>query len=473
MKKRILILASLLGMIIVSAVWGQGIVRVITQPQNFRGKVTFSDKSGTAVMVVDGAASDEVSITGDLNVSGTSTAVVGAVTTGDLDVNTDSATALRVRDDATNTLLIDTANGKVGIGPVTPSDSLGISGANKTIVQTEQIANILSTNALGIDLGGSLGFGGVVNSAGGHTVWASISGRKETAVSDHDGGYLSLGTRTSGGSVAERMRIDNNGRVGIGTNFALALPAVSGAEMQLAIGPAGSARMTVLKTHASATSYGGFTIDTVSNGDQIWLHGIGTGGAASYDIAFNIDKKFSVRLNTGAEALVVDTPTYEVAVGNISGAPDSELHVMGNIDGVSGMIVENRIADATDSDFSATNEIWFGFNGDNEAGKIILGKEEDYETAAKSDSYMAFHTDINGTATERMRITSAGNIGINQQSPDASSLIDMVSTAKGFLPPRMTTTQRDAISSPATGLVIYNTTTNVLNFYNGSAWGAV
>ena len=208
------------------------------------------------------------------------------------------------------------------------------------------------------------------------------------------------------------MRIDNNGRVGIGTNFALALPAVSGAEMQLAVGPAGSARMTVLKTQASATSYGGFTIDTVSNADQIWLHGIGTGGAASYDIDFNIDKKFSVRLNTGAEALVVDTPTYEVAVGNISGAPDSELHVMGNIDGVSGMIVENRIADATDSDFSATNEIWFGFNGDNEAGKIILGKEEDYETAAKSDSYMAFHTDINGTATERMRITSAGVVSI-------------------------------------------------------------
>ena len=34
----------------------------------------------------------------------------------------------------------------------------------------------------------------------------------------------------------------------------------------------------------------------------------------------------------------------------------------------------------------------------------------------------------------------------------------------------MTTTQRDAITSPATGLVIYNTTANALNFYSGSAW---
>ena len=45
-------------------------------------------------------------------------------------------------------------------------------------------------------------------------------------------------------------------------------------------------------------------------------------------------------------------------------------------------------------------------------------------------------------------------------------------TTKGFLPPRMTTTQRDAISSPATGLTIYNTTTNALNVYNGSSWVA-
>lgn len=39
--------------------------------------------------------------------------------------------------------------------------------------------------------------------------------------------------------------------------------------------------------------------------------------------------------------------------------------------------------------------------------------------------------------------------------------------------PKMTTTQRDAIPSPTEGMMIYNLTTHVLNFYNGSAWGAV
>ena len=51
--------------------------------------------------------------------------------------------------------------------------------------------------------------------------------------------------------------------------------------------------------------------------------------------------------------------------------------------------------------------------------------------------------------------------------------LTLTSTTAAFLPPRMTTTQRDAIASPAAGMVIYNITTNVLNFYNGSAWGAV
>jgi hypothetical protein len=52
----------------------------------------------------------------------------------------------------------------------------------------------------------------------------------------------------------------------------------------------------------------------------------------------------------------------------------------------------------------------------------------------------------------------------------ASSALTINSTTAGFLPPRMTTTQRDAIASPATGLIIYNTTTNTRDYYNGTAW---
>lgn len=66
------------------------------------------------------------------------------------------------------------------------------------------------------------------------------------------------------------------------------------------------------------------------------------------------------------------------------------------------------------------------------------------------------------------------NLSIGTNSIAAvSSLLDLTSTTKGFLPPRMTTTQRNAISSPATGLEIFNTTTAQPEVYNGSAWVAM
>ncbi len=53
---------------------------------------------------------------------------------------------------------------------------------------------------------------------------------------------------------------------------------------------------------------------------------------------------------------------------------------------------------------------------------------------------------------------------------DASALLDVKSTSKGLLPPRMTTAQRDLITTPAAGLVIFNSQTNSLQLYNGSVW---
>jgi len=66
--------------------------------------------------------------------------------------------------------------------------------------------------------------------------------------------------------------------------------------------------------------------------------------------------------------------------------------------------------------------------------------------------------------------TGRGQIGLGTLTPDASASLDITSTTRGFLLPRMTTTQRNAITSPATGLSIYNTTTSDIEFYNGTVW---
>ena len=60
-------------------------------------------------------------------------------------------------------------------------------------------------------------------------------------------------------------------------------------------------------------------------------------------------------------------------------------------------------------------------------------------------------------------------IGSNAKAT-ASAQIEMVSTTQGFLPPRMTTTQKNAIATPATGLMVYDNLLNRPCFYDGATW---
>ena len=61
-------------------------------------------------------------------------------------------------------------------------------------------------------------------------------------------------------------------------------------------------------------------------------------------------------------------------------------------------------------------------------------------------------------------------VGIGTTNPNTSAALDITSTTKGLLPPRMTTAERDAsIKSPTAGLLIYNTTTNALEIANSSS----
>ncbi len=73
---------------------------------------------------------------------------------------------------------------------------------------------------------------------------------------------------------------------------------------------------------------------------------------------------------------------------------------------------------------------------------------------------------------ERITIDGSGNVGIGTTNPGAAALLEVASTSKGFLPPRMTEAQRDAISSPPAGLIVYNTTTNTLNMSTAAAAGS-
>jgi hypothetical protein len=64
-------------------------------------------------------------------------------------------------------------------------------------------------------------------------------------------------------------------------------------------------------------------------------------------------------------------------------------------------------------------------------------------------------------------------VGIGTSTPNASALLDITSTSKGLLAPRMNTAQRTGIVSPVKGLLVYDTDLNSLYHFNGSGWATV
>jgi hypothetical protein len=67
-------------------------------------------------------------------------------------------------------------------------------------------------------------------------------------------------------------------------------------------------------------------------------------------------------------------------------------------------------------------------------------------------------------------VTKSQNVGIGIITPDSSAILHLSSNTKGFLPPRMTTTERNAIVNPAEGLIVYLTDRKKMNYYGGTEW---
>jgi hypothetical protein len=77
------------------------------------------------------------------------------------------------------------------------------------------------------------------------------------------------------------------------------------------------------------------------------------------------------------------------------------------------------------------------------------------------------------TLTQFDGLSQGVAINEDNSTPNASAILDVKSTTKGMLIPRMTTVQRNAIVSPVEGLIIYNTTTNETNQRQDGAWRAL
>ena len=88
----------------------------------------------------------------------------------------------------------------------------------------------------------------------------------------------------------------------------------------------------------------------------------------------------------------------------------------------------------------------------------------EYLTSLTTTGYIAASSSAYFASNASTEVIIGSSSSIN------SAILNVASTTRGFLPPRMTTTQKNAIASPATGLMVYDTTLNLMSVYNGTTW---
>jgi hypothetical protein len=72
-----------------------------------------------------------------------------------------------------------------------------------------------------------------------------------------------------------------------------------------------------------------------------------------------------------------------------------------------------------------------------------------------------------------LQLNAQISIGEAGADPDSSAMLDIQSTTKGMLIPRMTTAQRDSINNPAIGLLVFDTDEGGFMYYQDSGWLAL
>ena len=157
--------------------------------------------------------------------------------------------------------------------------------------------------------------------------------------------------------------------------------------------------------------------------------------------------------------------------GDIAGNAANVTGTVAIANGGTGQTTANAALNALLPSQGTNSGKFLSTNGTSTSWVSVVMTESDPKVGANTTNYLS---KWNGSALVTSGIyESGGSMGVGTSSPNASAVVEMASTTKGFLPPRMTTTERDAIVSPAAGLLVYNTTTKKLQFHNGTAWADV
>ena len=213
------------------------------------------------------------------------------------------------------------------------------------------------------------------------------------------------------------------------------------------------------------------TSSTVTSGNLVSLTNTGTAATSNTKTVLNI-------ASSGANATGSQT-TYGLQVANTNtGAGSNVAGYFSASGGTANYALQVPTGNVV---FGGTNSFGLPFFVNSAitslSGFTVAGASL---SADATNAYLASNTPSVGFSIgasgnyyiqlDKTKKSLAISSSTSQPTADATSVIDIQSTTKGFLQPRMTQTQRDAIATPATGLQVYNTATNGNNTYDGVSW---
>jgi hypothetical protein len=229
----------------------------------------------------------------------------------------------------------------------------------------------------------------------------------------------------------------------------------------------GSSAGNANTTGAFNTFIGASAGATNSTANQNTFVGFNAGNATSTGGSNTIVGTFAGQSNsTGANNIFIGVNT---GGSNTTGAANTFIGREAGFSNLTGsqnvMLGQNAgrfITGGSTANTISSNSIFIGINNkalaDNQSNQIVIGHDA---------TGLGTNTTVIGNS---VTTTTAlyGDLVLGSTTPVASALLTMTSTTEGFLPPRMTTTQKNAISSPATGLVVFDTTLGKLCVFAGT-----
>jgi hypothetical protein len=331
-------------------------------------------------------------------------------TSGNIGIGTSSAT-----------VKLD-VNGITGWGGSSTGISASITGVNAPTGNGGNLRVLTSTSAAA-DVGGSIALGGYFSAQTNSLDFAEISGRKQSGLTT--GGYMVLATRTDLGNITERMRITSAGDVGIGTSS----PLNAAGYASLSINGTTSG---LLEIQSSGTQKGAFFYD--GSLTRLRSAGILVFDTNGGNERMRIDSTGYVLINQSTAKTNYfsgsTTPLIQASAlntGTITAAQMS-LTRWGNAAGASAFVGAKSRGTAIGTQGAVTsgdNLSQLSFQGDDGTNfvqaALVLGACDGTVSTGIVPGRIVFSTmDTAGTLTERMRITSAGNVLIGKTSATAN-----------------------------------------------------